>query len=117
MAHAGMDAIRRDRHDVGGRCAVVSPAGVRGSYPIGVTDDLSLIVSGRLAAWLQPRDQRFTATDSDAGGLVGLRLAVPIHGVEAYADVQLKTAGWVTSEPNLASGVTTLAGLAMPLFR
>jgi hypothetical protein len=34
-----------------------------------------------------------------------------------YADVQLKTAGWVASESNLASGETILAGLALPLFR
>lgn len=86
-------------------------------YPIHVTDEIALVVSGRLAGWRQPRGQRFATADADTGGLAGVRIGVPLHGIEAYADIQLKSAGWVASEPNLGSGVTTLAGLAMPLFR
>jgi len=86
-------------------------------YPLHLTDDVAVMVSGRLAAWQQPRGQRFATQDADTGGLAGLRIGLPLYGIEAYADLQVKSAGWVASEPNLGSGVTTLVGVAMPLFR
>ena len=115
--------VRAAGRAAGQGCANINPG--QGCAPVraaprscrGLTDDVAVLVSGRLAAWRQPRDQRFATQAADTGGLAGLRIGLPLYGIEPYADLQVKSAGWVASEPNLGSGVTTLVGVAMPLFR
>ena len=59
--------------------------------------DKTLFLSPRLALWMQPEDLLFHQSRWQPGGLAALHLDIPVskNGLELYAEVSLKTDGWV----------------------
>jgi hypothetical protein len=86
-------------------------------YPMSVGSH-ELLVSPRLGAWAQPRDQAFRTRDASIGGLAGLRVeSAGDSRLHVYADVEMKSAGWVAGRTNLGRGATILTGLTYSLTR
>jgi hypothetical protein len=78
----------------------------------------SIIVSPRIGAWSQPRNQEFRTRDGSLGGLAGLKLATPIGSrLEFYIDGEMKSAGWVAGRPDLTRSATFLTGIRYALSR
>jgi len=71
----------------------------------------SFDVSPRVALWLQPRDQGFTTTSTQPGGLLSVRVrqATPAR-VSTFVDLQAKTAGWVAGDVHLDRNVSVQIG-------
>jgi hypothetical protein len=75
-----------------------------------------LLVSPRIGGWAQPRDQKFRTRDAQLGGLTGLRVeSAGKPRLHVYADVEVKSAGWVAGRANLGRGATILTGLTYSL--
>ena len=73
----------------------------------------SLSLTPRIAVWLQPKDQRFRTVRSDAGGLAGVRVRMPLSArLGAFADVEAKTEGWIAGVPYLDRNVTVRLGVS-----
>jgi hypothetical protein len=69
-------------------------------------------VQARAMAWLQPKDQLFTTTKAEAGGLLQVKGRYPISKTFAvYAELEGKTNGWVAGNPYLDKNLTIRTGL------
>lgn len=70
--------------------------------------------SGRVAVWLQPRGQRFRASEAEAGALLCARfdaVAGPWLGV--FLELEAKSAGWVAANPWLDPCSAARAGVVV----
>jgi hypothetical protein len=86
-------------------------------YPVWQGRAGALDVSGRLAGWLQPARQRYDEDDAQAGGLLGLRLALTLHPrLAPYLEVEAKSAGWVVGNVALERDLSVRAGLLLRVF-
>ncbi len=86
---------------------------VRRPFTVGAT---RLDVSPRLAAWLQPEDQRFRSSSATPGGLASLRIgSVSKPGLGWFVELRGKTEGWVAGEVNVGSTVGTRLGMSAVL--
>jgi hypothetical protein len=80
-------------------------------------DHLPLIVSPRLALWLQPRDQLYFSRGVTPGGLAAVRVAWPAwQRVQPWLEVEAKTEGWVPGIVQLTGNVSVRTGLSAALF-
>ncbi len=69
-------------------------------------------VTPTVGLWLQPAHDRWDDTAAKPGALVRLRLAwLPAAGIAAFAEVLLKTAGWVAGTPELGPGAEARVGV------
>ncbi|MGE0174729.1 MAG: hypothetical protein AB7T49_18195 [Oligoflexales bacterium] len=70
----------------------------------------------RLLAWQQPREQSFYSGQSSAGGLLGIDYARTLgETFDFLAGIEGKTAGWVAGNPYLNKNLTLRTGLAARL--
>lgn len=73
-------------------------------------------LSPRVAFWTQPAGQAFRITDARAGGLAGLRVRTPLGGRwGALAEVDGKTAGWVSGIVQLDRAVNVRLGASLAM--
>jgi hypothetical protein len=75
-----------------------------------------LALSLRLAAWLQPDDQRFDSTTAAPGGLATVRLLWEGARVQPFVELEGKSAGWVAGNVYLDANLSARAGLAAIAF-
>ena len=68
-------------------------------------------LSARTAVWLQPRGQQFRTADRQAGGLVGVDLALRRWRAIPYVSLTAKTEGWVAGQFALEDDVSVVVGL------
>jgi hypothetical protein len=74
----------------------------------------TLAVSPRLAAWQQPDGQRFRSAKARLGGLAALRADYRRPGrVGAFAELEGKTAGWVSGNVYLGPNVSVRTGVTL----
>ncbi|HLP43420.1 MAG TPA: hypothetical protein VK465_18095 [Fibrobacteria bacterium] len=77
---------------------------------------IPLRLTAGAAAWLQPGDLRFHDHDVVPGGSLLAGVSVPIRGsLEAWAEADAKSAGWVAGNVHLDPAVQARAGLALRL--
>lgn len=70
----------------------------------------------RAMLWLQPKDQSFTTTKSEAGGLLQLRSNFPFSKTfSMYSELEAKTAGWVAGNPYLTKNLSLRMGILLNL--
>jgi len=73
-------------------------------------------ISLRGALWLQPADQRFDASDSRPGALLGLTVQRPGRGrIGVYIAAEGKTEGWVAGNVYLGPNVSVRVGVTIEL--
>lgn len=76
-----------------------------------------LVLSNRAALWLQPSQQRFTATGATPGGLASARLGWRwAHSLEYYVEIEGKTPGWVAGNVYLDANLSVRTGVVLPLW-
>lgn len=86
-------------------------------FPLDMVIGLPVNLTGRLGAWLQPKDQAFETSRVQLGGLAGLKLGYGgWRQLEPYVEVEAKSAGWVAGSPFLSSNVSGRLGLVAPLL-
>ena len=72
-----------------------------------------IAVTGRAGLWLQPEDQGFRTAKGSLGGLLSARARVATsERVGAFAEVELKSPGWVAGTPYLNGGGALRLGLS-----
>lgn len=73
-------------------------------------------IQARGMLWLQPKEQLFTSTKAEPGGLLQLRAFYPTgKSLKLYAEAEAKTNGWVAANPYLDPNVTVRMGLMVDL--
>ncbi|MEP6991633.1 MAG: hypothetical protein ABJA80_11950 [bacterium] len=71
----------------------------------------AIVVSPRVALWMQPRDQAFRTTDSQVGGLASLRIRPATTArLSNFIEIEAKTAGWVAGTVQLDRNVSVRVG-------
>ncbi|MDH5443949.1 MAG: hypothetical protein OEY52_00240 [Gammaproteobacteria bacterium] len=76
-----------------------------------------LPVTVRAAIWQQPKDQLFTTSESEQGGLAGIKLHIPwTRQMESYFEVETKSHGWVAGNVYLEPETSYRFGIAAHLF-
>jgi hypothetical protein len=74
-------------------------------------------LSPRLALWMQPADQAFRTHDAQAGALAGLRASTVVSGrLGAFAEAEVKTAGWVAGVVQLDRAINVRVGASTTLW-
>jgi hypothetical protein len=74
----------------------------------------ALALTPRVSAWRQPAGQSFRATKADLGGLAALRVDYRQPGrLGAFAEVEAKTAGWVSGNVYLDRNVSVRTGVTV----
>ena len=82
-------------------------------YPVGRK---VVYLTGSAAAWVQPKDLLFRTTDILPGGALSAGASLPLAwGLEAWAEADGKTEGWVPGSVYLDPAVQARAGLALRL--
>ncbi len=69
--------------------------------------------SARLAIWLQPKNQKYSTTQSEPGGLLSFKLSRKNQYTEPYIEMESKTAGWVTGNSYLTPHYQLRVGLSL----
>ncbi len=73
-------------------------------------------VTPAVGFWLQPAHDRFDDTAAAPGALARLRVSwLPKARLSAYAEVLVKSAGWVAGTPELGAGVEARLGVGWVL--
>lgn len=76
-----------------------------------------LLVSPRLALWMQPAGQSFRTREAKPGALAALRVVRPGSSRwGTFAEVEAKTAGWVAGNVNLDPNVSVRLGGSLTLW-
>ena len=71
-----------------------------------------LLVTPRLAVWLQPKDQNFRTSESEPGVLVSVKTEFPFwKRYTTYLEIEGKTPGWVAGNVFLDENVSMRAGV------
>ncbi len=79
-------------------------------YPI-ILGKQHLLISPRVAFWMQPQAQQFRTSAASPGGLAGFRVHRPISGrFGSWMEVEAKTAGWVAGNVHLGRNVSLRLG-------
>jgi len=82
-------------------------------YPVTV-GQTGIFLTGGLSAWLQPEAQRFQTTSITPGAALLLGAAIPLRtGLEAFAEADAKSAGWVPGNVYLDAAIQGRAGLQL----
>ncbi len=77
----------------------------------------NLSLSLRAAIWQQPKDQLFTASEPEQGGLAAIKLHIPWNrSMETFVEVESKSNGWVAGNVYLEENTSLRLGLALHLF-
>ena len=72
-----------------------------------------IALMGRAGLWLQPEDQGFRTTDASVGGLLSARVRIATsERLGAFAEVEVKSPGWVAGTPYLNGGGGLRLGLS-----
>lgn len=111
----------KEREGSGVFCAVHSYSNDTGTYPgievalprypISLFDEASHITP-RVLAWSQPKHLLFRDPSAKLGGLMSIRLDIPIgSGWEMYGELEGKTRGWVAGNEYLGGNVAMRFGL------
>ncbi len=74
-----------------------------------------LLFTARAMAWIQPEDQSFTTSNSQFGGLLGLKTQYVAKSLVPYVELEAKTKGWVMGNPFLEENISVRAGLQLRL--
>ena len=73
-------------------------------------------IQARGMLWLQPRDQSFTTSSSDSGGLLQIRSKFALSKtMSVYSEMEAKTAGWVAGNPYLNKNLSLRMGICFDL--
>lgn len=100
---------------VNGRMALPGLSGELFRFPVTV-GQTGLFLTGGLSAWLQPEDQGFHTASVSPGGSMLLGAAIPLRtGLEAFAEADAKSAGWVPGNVYLDAALQGRAGLQLRL--
>ena len=84
-------------------------------YPV-MLGRKQIFVSGNASAWLQPKDQLFHSTSMEPGAMLLAGAAVPLGSfLEAFAEADAKSAGWVAGNAYLDAAMQARAGLQLRL--
>jgi len=71
-----------------------------------------ILISPRLSAWTQPKDQVFKTESGQFGGLIGAKAFFPISKkMWATLELESKTQGWVVSNPYLDANSSGRIGI------
>jgi hypothetical protein len=71
-----------------------------------------VLVTPRLAVWMQPENQRFRDTRGKLGGLGALRIDVPMRNrFGSFMEVEAKTDGWSMGNVHLDRNVDIRFGV------
>ena len=76
----------------------------------------SLLLTPRVALWLQPDNQRFRDRNGALGGLLAMRIDAPMmRRVGSFVEVEAKSAGWVAGNVHLDRAAAVRFGLTAKL--
>lgn len=82
-------------------------------YPVNAFNK-SAHITPRLAAWLQPENLLFRDTAAKAGGLLSVRLDVPLEsGWSMFGELEDKSIGWVAANEYLRNNFSVRIGLSL----
>ena len=72
-----------------------------------------LAITARAGLWLQPENQAFRTSDASLGGMTSVRVRTALSGrFGGFAELELKTPGWVAGTPYLNGGAAVRMGLS-----
>jgi hypothetical protein len=81
-------------------------------YPVKIAG-LNLLVSPRVMAGMQPKDQQFKTSVPEFFGLLGLRTDIPVSkNIYIFCDLSAKTAGWVAGNEAIKGNVSIAVGIS-----
>ncbi len=82
-------------------------------YPVNALGK-SAHLTPRVAVWMQPENLMFRDTAAKAGGLMSVRLDIPIaSGWNVYGELESKTPGWVAANEYLRNNFSVRLGLSL----
>ncbi|MGZ5287506.1 MAG: hypothetical protein ACXWB9_09995 [Flavisolibacter sp.] len=77
-----------------------------------------IALNARAMLWLQPKNQEFRTRSAQAGGLLQVRLSIPVGKTFSfYTELEGKTEGWVAGNPYLENNAGGRFGISMDLVR
>ncbi len=75
-------------------------------------------LNARAMVWLQPEDQKFKTSSAQAGGLLQMRLSIPVgQSFSFYTELEGKTEGWVAGNPYLKQNAGGRLGFSLDIRR